>query len=390
MMTTPQAVLAGRKVKWTLEQLERENQQRVRIDWLRFTLPLDAVVKSERSGLPKDLTYLDCLDKRARDLVRETRGADADDYSSAHKVAEAGARMLCEALGCFEVGVVETRGMDYYTARTAISFAGETVGFVLAGGKSSNQASTVHVNLFGSALLHVSHAKLQRVRDWIELSNGWITRVDLALDLWTDWSVQDARQAYLDGEFKVRGKQPSQREHGSWTLGHSRTFEVGSRDTGKLARMYEKGDEQFGHEANDPWVRLEVEFRNNHRVIDTAVIARPADFFAGAYPFCARVLDAVEVRAQVSVMVTTPEVADRTAEAAVTRLARWVRDTAMPSVLAVFKRTDGLFENLMRLEDDKGRIPKRIRGFDDSSISAAFEKVAAALAPPLAPSATGA
>ena len=38
-------VMHGGQVKWTLEQIEQTNQGRVRLDWLRFTVPLDAVAK---------------------------------------------------------------------------------------------------------------------------------------------------------------------------------------------------------------------------------------------------------------------------------------------------------------------------------------------------------
>jgi len=384
-----QMLLDGRRIKWTLEQREQQDQRRVGVDWLRCTLPLDAIVKSERSQLPQDLTYLSCLDKRTRDLVRDARNADADlDYSSAHKVAAAGARIVCDTLGRFEVGAVEDRGMDYYTARAAISFAGETVGYVLAGGKSAQQAGTVHINLFGSAMVNVGANALARLKALIDDAKGWITRVDLCLDLWSGYGVQEVRTAYLDGEFDVRGKRPKQQEHGSWTSGHSRTFEVGSRETGKVFRGYEKGDQLFGHEAKDPWVRFEVEVRNNQRVISTDVLVRPADFFAGAYPFCARILEEITEEAAREVIPTRAKVADKTAEAAVTRVSRWVRDVAMPSVRAVFEHGGDLLADL--ISHEQHRTPRRLAGFEQTRIREAFEKVAAAFAPAVTLSTTGA
>lgn len=384
-----QMLLDGRRIKWTLEQREQVDQRRVGIDWLRFTLPLDAVVRSERSNLPQDLTYVSCLDKRGRELVMDARNSDADlDYSSAHHVAAAGARIVCETLGRFAVGVVEDRGMDYYTARAAITFAGETVGYVLAGGKSSQQAGTVHVNLFGSAMVNVSADSLARIKALIDQSNGWITRVDMCLDLWQGYGVQDVRTAYLAGEFDVRGKRPKQEEHGSWTSGHSRTFQVGSRETGKVFRGYEKGDQLFGHEAKDPWVRFEVEVRNNQRVITTDVLTRPADFFAGAYPFCARVLEEIDQQAARELIPTRQKVADKTAEAAVTKLSRWVRDAAMPAVIAVFEHGGDLLGEL--ISQEKHRVARRLRGFDIGQVSSAFEKVAAAFAPAVSPLTIGA
>jgi len=380
------AVLVGQKVKFTLEQQEQENPGRVRIDWLRFTVPLDAVIRTDRALL--NLTALDLMDQRGRDVVRMAHGTEPDVYTSAHMVTLAGARLLVGMLGCLEVGQVEAKGMDYYSARTGLFFAGETVGWVLAGGKASNQAATVHFNLFGSALLQIPRERLARIAEFVSAAGGKITRVDLALDVWLGHRVEDVRTAYLDGEFDVRGKRPGQREHGSWTLGHSRTFEVGSRETGKMFRGYEKGDEQFGHEAGSEWLRYEVEVRDNHRVIDTDVLIRPADFFAGAYPFCARMLAEQQAEFEAQTIRTVPELADVTAEAAVQRVVRWIKRTAAPSIVAAFDLGGDLLAEI--IESERHRMPRRLLGIDGTHLRSSFQKVAEALAPAAAPSLIGA
>lgn len=99
--------------------------------------------------------------------------------------------------------------------------------------------------------MHLSPAKWAKVREWVANSNGWLTRVDLAVDVWTGEDITALPDLYRTGAFDVRGQRPSQTENGSWTSGHSRTFNVGKRETGKALRAYEKGDELFGHEAND-------------------------------------------------------------------------------------------------------------------------------------------
>jgi len=371
-------VLAGQKIKWTLEQIEQTNQNRVRLDWLRFTVPLGAVCKRESSLV--DLTELDLMDQRGRDLVRAATVVDADPYTSAHAVAAAGARQIAELLSCGIVaGPVEEKGMDYYSARATLVFAGETVGMVLAGGKSSNQAGTVHVNLFGSAMLHIPMLRLQEVQKYIQCENGWITRADLSVDVWTGHNVVDVERAYVAGEFDVRGKRPKDAVAGSWTSGHSRTFYVGSRGTGKLFRAYEKGDELFGPEANMEWLRYEVELRSNHRVIDLDILTRPADFFAGCYSFCQRVLVDIGVQVEGQRIPTLPEVADVTAEAAVTRVARWVRRTAMPAIIAVFDMGGDLLGDL--IESERHRLPRRLAGIAPDVLLSSFQKVAAAFAP---------
>lgn len=383
--TDPKAVQVGQRVKFTLEQIERSNPGRVRLDWLRFTLPLDAVVQAEPALV--DVTVLETLDQKGRDLVRRAHSAEPEVYTTSHAVANAGARQLVSLLGCLEVGQ-SLRGMDFYSARTELLFAGECVGHVLAGGKSAQQAGTVHFNIWGQAMLVIPLAKLAEIRSFIETAGGRITRADLSLDVWTGLDIRDVEIDYTLGMFDVRGKRPGQRNVGSWTLMHSRTFEVGSRATGKLCRVYEKGDQLFGPEANSEWVRCEVEFRDNHRVIDLDVLTRPADFFAGAYPFCDRLLDEQEIQASAEVIRTTPELADKTAEAKVTRVVRWIKNTAAPSLVAAFDLGGDLLAEI--IDSERHRMPRRLLGIDPAQLRATFEKVARAIAPAPAPAFFGA
>ena len=397
-------VLAGSKVKWTLEQLEQDNQQRVRVDWLRFTMPLDAVVKHEPSMV--DLTALDLLDQRGKDLVRMSQGVEPEHYTTGHMVATVAARQIVQLLACgIEVGTNE-RGMDFYSARTSLVFEGATVGHVLAGSKDQRQASTVHVNLFGSAMLHIGPVALAKLRALVEQAQGWITRVALSLDLWQGYSVLQAQAAYTAGEFDLRGKRPGQREIGSWTNGHSRTFEVGSRATGKMARFYEKGHEQFGTEIAaewasgkkllstslaalvGDWVRGEVELRNNHRIIDLDVLTRPADFFAGAYSFCARLLSELEVSAVAQSIATVPEVRDATEVASVMRTVRNAVRVMAPTIVALLEHGGDLLLEIV--DRERHRVPRRLRGITPAALRQAFEKVAEAVAPAPAPSFIGA
>jgi len=278
---------------------------------------------------------------------------------------------------------VEDSGMDFYAARSPLYYEGSLVGFVLAGGKSANQANTVHFNLFGGACLHFGPDQLRALADWIDSMGGWITRADLSLDVWQGLEVERVRDAWKAGEFDVRGKRPGQKEHGSWSSGHSRTFGVGSRGTGKLLRAYEKGDELLGHEANDPWVRVEVEFRNSHRIIEADVLRRPADFFAGAYPWCAAYLEEIDLHVDRAVIPTVSELKDKTAEAAVTRSVDWSVLTAAPTICALWEMGGDLIAEIV--ERNRHRVPRRFLGFKQQDLRDAFQKVAAAIAPPSAP-----
>lgn len=387
-MKSAKPVLAGSKIKWTLESIEQENPQLVRVDWLRFSMPVNSVVPKEKGG-STDLVQL--LKRtvgvtgswqweedmaRWRALALDIAKVDpALTYTDPKTLALQGGLFLTEAVpGVFGIGVVEDSGMDFYSARAAVMREGAVVGWVLAGGKSSAQASTVHFNLFGSACLHLGPDELAQLYKFMNDNGAWITRVDLSLDVWQGLPIESVRQAYLDGEFDVRGKRPNQQEHGSWTNGHSRTFQVGSRDSGKVLRAYEKGDELFGPELDDQWVRVEGELRNNQRIIDLDVLLKPADYFAGLYPYCRRILAQLQVANEAHVIPTHNQVADKVALAAVTRVVRWLGNTAAPALCLVFEHGGDLLADL--IETHRYRTPGRVLGFSRQEVRQAFDQVA--------------
>jgi len=120
-----------------------------------------------------------------------------------------------------------------------------------------------------------------------------ITRIDLARDFFDgEISIEDVVESYKNHAFSYRRRLPSYEMHGSWALGcttdgqhlqgHSRTFEVGKRESGKFMRACEKG-----HALGMPysrWLRCEVELRSaNKRLIGWDALITPAQYYAGAY-----------------------------------------------------------------------------------------------------------
>lgn len=381
---TETAVLSGKKIKWTLEQARGQYADVVRIDWLRFTVPLDAVLRPQFPP-PVDPEQLAAVSRSERELVRDIRAVDASEcVNSPVGAAIHGAAILRDLLGGVFVPDPECeRGMDFYEVRCSLRYEGETVAHVLAGGKSHAQASTVHFNLHGKATLHVTPDTWARVYAWLSEVGGWITRVDLALDAFEGADVCAVRDEWLSGGFDVRGKRPSQREIGSWTSGHSRTFEVGQRQTGKVFRAYEKGDQLFGHEANDPWVRYEVEFRSTSRIIDLDVLTRPTDFFAGAYPFLETLAHRVQVDVKARKIPTFRKLLDKCEDAAVSRVVRWLSRTAGPALARVFWDGGEILAAIVEKQAD--RAPARLQGFARENIKRAFEKVEALMIPDATP-----
>lgn len=135
-----------------------------------------------------------------------------------------------------------------------------------------------------------------------------ITRLDIALDDYTGklFTPYTMREAACDGAFVGNGKPPVYRwcESGcmlpakdakalgrKYTLEPSNgvTFYVGSRESGKLFRCYEKG-KQMQSTDNPDWVRAEVELHSHQREIKFDALINPDPYFAGCYEILAEVM----------------------------------------------------------------------------------------------------
>lgn len=115
-----------------------------------------------------------------------------------------------------------------------------------------------------------------------------LKRIDLAHDDFTGetLSMQWAREAYQQGGFKPsRGMSPKCRFLSDEGSGDGCTFYVGSRLSGKMARIYEKG-KQLG-DPYSPWLRFEVEWHDTHRDLSVDMLRDPAAYLAASYP-CAQ------------------------------------------------------------------------------------------------------
>ncbi len=126
-----------------------------------------------------------------------------------------------------------------------------------------------------------------------------ITRIDLAHDDFSGTrSVNVARKYAKKGGFNSGGRPASYMyiESGHLTKkmkselkteyrfvpDKGRSLYVGSRASGKLLRVYEKGI-QMG-DPKDKWVRWELELHSSQRIIPLDTIIKPSEYLAGAYP----------------------------------------------------------------------------------------------------------
>lgn len=117
-----------------------------------------------------------------------------------------------------------------------------------------------------------------------------LTRVDIAFDDHMGvFSVHDARKMAAAGKFSNGGRPAEYHYHESGRIERGKfkpckgsSFYVGSRNAGKMLRVYEKG-KQMG-EPDSPWTRWEVEVRGKDREIPLDVLVKSSEFFAGSYP----------------------------------------------------------------------------------------------------------
>jgi phage replication initiation protein len=190
-------------------------------------------------------------------------------------------RAICAEVAAFvgESGKSSDRGTHGYSCR--VDFGKRAV--VGYGGVS--QRGSVLVSLSGEGCRRV--ASFDVVRVWGERLGGRITRVDLAADDFhaEAFDVARAMAGWGSGAFSLRGRPPSARSIDDMGTGAGNSFYVGSRDSGKLCRVYEKG-KHLGDRVSK-WVRAEVEFLARDRVIPWDVLTFPVRFLAGAYPFFA-------------------------------------------------------------------------------------------------------
>ena len=119
-----------------------------------------------------------------------------------------------------------------------------------------------------------------------------ITRVDIAKDFFNgEYSPEQAKADRLSGLFTNHHMMPCGESVGTdWEEADEskqvkgKTYYVGSRESSKYVRVYEKG-KQLGDKLSN-WTRFEIEFKAKDIVIPFEVLTVPGEYFGGAYPIC--------------------------------------------------------------------------------------------------------
>lgn len=257
--------------------------------------------------------------------------------------------ILAECKAFLGVATAEDRGRGMFGYSSSIDLDG--YGVIAYGGE--NQRGTVLVSINGAGCSRV--ADFGRVGAWAESLGARITRVDLAADDHKGrvFTVAKAIAAFRQGGFNLGGRPPASSLHDDMGSGRGCTLYVGSRVSGKLCRVYEKG-KQLG-DGLSKWVRGEVELHAKDRVIPWQVLKDPVQFLAGSYPFFEFL----------SLVVERIKTAKKSLEISIEAVQRWVRLAAGKSINCLVKKFEGdiggMFEALRR-----DGAPKRLRGFFDS------------------------
>ncbi len=170
---------------------------------------------------------------------------------------------------------------------------GVNAGIIAWGGKNLG----CYVSFMGLGCDALDMARLyQEIKNIPEIK---ITRIDLAHDDYAGTrSINVARKYAKKGGFNSGGRPASYMyiESGHLTQkiqkqlkkefrfipDKGRSLYVGSRESGKLLRVYEKGI-QMG-DPKDKWVRWELELHSSQRVIPLDTMIKPSEYLAGAYP----------------------------------------------------------------------------------------------------------
>lgn len=186
----------------------------------------------------------------------------------------------------FGYGVTRKRpnGLNFYRDSYDLGINGW--GTVCIGG----QNDTCLVTVKGQGLLAAKPEWEKRLYDFLnQHEDSKLTRVDLAHDNFESAKqVDDYLSMYHAGLFTQRGQTPNVEQAGNWINpnGKGRTLYIGSRSSGKLLRVYEKGLHlAAGFTALFPnWLRVELELSCKQRVIPFEVLLQPGQYLAGAYP----------------------------------------------------------------------------------------------------------
>lgn len=398
-------VLVGREIKARLHVANQHYGAHIHVDWLSFTVQRrHAPVPSVELLFPEPDTGIDyqaardgwteservnahalVLNRRQRivRLLRDMPDPDYDASAQAFTLAEDVASILGPE---FRADTLIQRGRYFYRFRIDILRNDHPVGWVgflttHEGKNSEAQANGIHCELEGMACTFAKFGWLDLVANYIDQHRGLITRADFAADLFCGIAggIERIPVEYKAGLMDHLGHRPAGLRGGTWDFedplqNKGRSFYLGTRESGKLTNIYEKGKQLFGKEDDSAWVRVELRYGNQKRILPTDMLRFPASAFAGASEWHASIVRELELQVAPMPIKCEPRLATQTVEAEVTRNARWFMSTAGASaVLAFMNLPNHLMHSLF--DEFEHRLPNRLRKFARAEVASCYEKI---------------
>ena len=335
LTATDTIIISGRKPK--LQTIKRPvNGQVAIIDWLNITFDIAAINEKYRRTTEDDEQYMALCQAAVADF----------------------APMLARIFGKkFSTINQRQNGANFY--KYSFDF-GENYGKICIGGQ--RDSVLIMLNGTGCSLApqgweHYMYQFLSNLQD--RKLKPKITRIDLAHDdLKGDYlDVHVLDQLETDGLFSCGGAPHTVGHLGNWKYNDPNnkglTMNLGMRESGKFARFYEKG-KKLGDKDGEysRWVRAEVEFKANDRVIPFDVLKDPSAYFMGAYPVFADLFDYERINKL--------EIVQKTAEITLQHSFDWIKTQAGKyfSFYSTFLSPEQILEIVK--SNDPDDIPSRL------------------------------
>lgn len=231
------------------------------IDWISVTMQAYTFENAKTSEQPHERLRQSALIDNVSDVMKDIFG--------------------------FGIDVENKSGRNFYERSYTLE---HKAGFVCIGG----QNDTIMISINGTGCTYGKEGWEGHFNAWLGLycHEPKITRIDLAHDdLYGEYTNIDwFNDQHTIGGFTNGGRPPAVEWRGDWKKpnGKGRSLYIGSRDSSKFTRIYEKG-RQLG-DKDSAWLRTEVEYKSRDIFIPLDVLINPSQYFLASYP-CFHVFD---------------------------------------------------------------------------------------------------
>lgn len=219
--------------------------------------------------------------------------------------------MLEDILGLSITGRAKYGSKMFYTSCYSIGESEYNFGTLHIGGERQCDKATIELTSLGCNLSKLNWES--RLYDYLstELYSPKITRCDIAFDfLEGGYSPSQALKDHDRGGFSFTNRIPKSSCAGTdWRSkdGSGKTFYIGTRNSSKYTRIYEKG-KQLG-DKQSKWTRFEIEFKSRDIIIPFEVLKNPGIYLAGAYPICEKLFN-TEKRRRIEIIEKTKDLSE--------------------------------------------------------------------------------